>query len=98
MIELWSDIQRGKSCQIWCDGLKVNIDEKDSRKQAGAKSKKVELSKKKLPTQKDREEKISSYLTQLKQKTQWEIYSYAVPDMVQDESLWDLYQFRWTTF
>jgi len=35
VLELWADIKQGKSCQIWCDGLNVNDDGKDSR--AGAK-------------------------------------------------------------
>ena len=51
MVELWSDIQRGKNCQIWFDGLKfdtdVNATVKDSRRQVtGSKREAPESAKK----------------------------------------------------
>ena len=69
--ELWSNVQQGKNCQVWCDGLRgddsVNSTKRAKRKNPDT-STSFKASKKKKPKQEDRDEKVASYNFQLKQK------------------------------
>ena len=63
MVELWSGIQRGKNCQIWCDGLKFDTDVDTTVKDS---SRQVTRSKREAPesTKKDSKASKKKGLTQ----------------------------------
>jgi len=70
LLELWSNVQQGKNCQIWCDGLRQgdNSVTKRAKRKSPDTSRSSVASKKKNSSQEERDEKVASYNSQLKQR------------------------------